>query len=150
MNYSKWLLCLLCIISAMPACNKPPKSTNNVLQHLYAFKGFQMNENTRAIVIIADNSCMTCNRELALLMTNYLKDPNIKFVIAAHESGMDLSAYLHTNRKDIVFDNNHQLTDQEIIKGSTILFLKNGDVDTTIRIEASKLEQQLQYLRDSL
>jgi predicted DCC family thiol-disulfide oxidoreductase YuxK len=150
MKYSKKFLSLVFIIGLLCACNQPTKTTNKILEQLHQFKGFEISKNTKAVVIIADNSCMTCNRQLALLMTNYLKDPNIKFVVAAHESGMDLSDYLHASRKDIVFDRNHQLTDQEIIKGSTVLFLNNGDVDTTIQIEASLLEQQLQYLRQRL
>lgn len=129
------------------ACNSAPRGNNKILDRLYQFKGFETGKGTKAVVIIADNSCIPCNKALAGMMTTYLKDPDIKFVISAHESGMDLSAYLESGRKDIVFDRNHLLTDNEIVKGSTVLFMKNNLADTAIQIQAERIQEQLEYLR---
>lgn len=138
------------ILLAFTACNSAQKSNDKVLDRLYQFKGFSISEDTRAVVIIADNTCIPCNKALAGMMTDYLKDTSIKFVISAHESGMDLSDYLESGRKDIVFDRAHQLTDHEIVKGSTVLLLQNKQVDTVIQIQADKIPDQLQYLRQRL
>lgn len=146
----KYRVLSVVILVVFAACNSTQKNKNKVLDRLYQFKGFGIGRETKAVVIIADNSCIPCNKALAVMMTAYLKDADIKFVISADESGMDLSDYIKSGRTDIVFDRGHQLTDHEIVKGSTVLLLKDQQVDTTIQIQADKIPDQLQYLRQRL
>ena len=152
-SFLKWSgksICCMALIYQLSACTTPPKSNNPVMNALYEFPDFKPNAATKAIVIIADNSCMTCNKELAELMAQYTTRKDILFVVAAHESAIDLSPFTATSRKDMVFDYNHTLTGNQIIQGSTVLFLNNKQVDTAIQIEAAALAQQLAFLKQRL
>ena len=147
---SKQIIVAVLMSILFVGCAADKKSSNPVMQALYQFSEFAPTAATRAIVIIADNSCIPCNKELASLMANYLTKPEILFIISAHESAIDLSPYINASRKDIVFDYNHSLTDNQVIKGSTVLFLKSQEVDTAITIDATQLDTQIAYLKQRL
>lgn len=148
---SKWHIARfsLLLLLAWTACSQQ-QSRSPVLEGLYRFTTFRLAPGTRAIVILADNSCMSCNRQLSDLMAGYLERKDIQFVLSVHESVIDISPYQQSARKDLVFDYNHRLTDNGIIKGSTLLFLKNKAVDTMVQLDAATLEAQIAFLKSRL
>lgn len=127
------------------------KSNHPLLKRLYEIQGFNITPATKAVIILADNSCLPCNKLMAERMTQYLNDPNVVFVISMRASNINISQYLSAApKRHIIIDEDHVLTDNAAITGSTVLFLKHKNVDTVVQVDAFGLQEQVRYLQSRL
>ena len=142
-----WLVSLLLVLISCTG----QKSNHPILKRLYEIRGFKITPATRAVIILADNSCLPCNKLMAERMVQYLNDPDIVFVISMRASNINISRYLSAAPKQhIIIDEDHVLTDNATIKGSAVLFLNNKTVDTVIQVDAISLQEQVKYLQRRL
>lgn len=126
------------------------ENKNNILDQLGQLPGFKRSPDAKAVIIISDNSCIPCNESFSDFVANLLNDHAVQFVIAAHADHLDLTPYVNSSRKDIVYDTKSFLIKNKVIKSSTVIFTKNGIVDTTITIDAKQLNDQLSYIKSRI
>lgn len=123
---------------------------DNIIDALHHLPGFQLSQGTKAIVIISDNSCIPCNESFSTLIATSLNNPTVQFVIAAHASHLDLTPYINSTRKDIMYDTQDFLAKNNIIKSSAVVFIKNGTIDTAISVTPRELNSQLSYIQSKM
>ena len=149
-SFLRWGMGAFGLSLFLASCSSPQKMQSPILTGLQELTKFTLAPQTKAIVIVSDKSCSECNKRLSKVLVNYLHREDIQFVVSARESVLDLSQYLNAPRKDIVFDRNDRLSDQGVVKGSTILFLKDQKVDTTMQIDARQIDGQFAFLKENL
>lgn len=55
----------------------------------------------RALLIIADNSCLACNRNFAKMTSGFLNRTDISFIISASAGRIDLSEFMKNNKAKV-------------------------------------------------
>lgn len=113
--------------------------------------GFQLPSHTRALVIIADNTCIKCNQHLSSVMARFLSRPNFSFIIAANPGNLDLSPYYAHRQSNIYIDRELRMTSDNTVQTSTvILFTDNGKIDSIIAVNYKDAASQIAYLEKTM
>ena len=74
----------------------------------------------------------------------------IKIIISANENIIDISEYKSNPIKNIYFDTEKKLYNENFISTSTVLFFKNQQIDTIAEISANDLNSKLDYIQSKL
>ncbi len=107
-----------------------------------------VDDKTKGFVVIDDDGCVTCNKSLAKAVTQMLDDTDIKFIITADRTRIDLSQFLDKkNNPNIVFDRKKSIFIEGIPTKSSIIFINNNKIDTIIVINAEDLKNQLTLMQ---
>lgn len=100
------------------------------------------------IMVISENSCMSCNCEFSSFTEKYINHPNIDIILTA-EGGL-FNTSLYETAKNARFDFKNLIHKKHIIKSSGVIFVKNKTIDTIINIEASQLYKSFDFIEKRL
>ncbi len=130
----------------MAGCHTQSNKGGLLLDSIKSLPNFHLSDSTQTVIVIADNSCIPCNQHLAKLVTRFLSDPRVTYVIAAHADRIDLENFMDSVRQNVYWDRKFELQNKTGLTTSSVLFLKNDHVDTLIEINAQELEGQTNYI----
>ena len=152
MYTTKLLTC--CSLLVTMGCGHTPVassrfSSDRIVQMVHKNRSDIDVRSLRAILVITEQGCITCNREFSTLVAKHLDDPNVLFWVSARGTEINISDFkVHP---DYVFwDYNQDMARSGLLEGSGALLLQNGHVDTIISLDARYLETTLEYVNDYL
>lgn len=102
-------------------------------------------DDLKAILVVSEEGCLTCNRAFAHLAEAHLSDSTILLWMSAVGTGLDISSF-KAHRDRIIWDLDDLLKKEGLLLGSGAILLKNARIDTIIRIDARNLGQTLDHL----
>ena len=135
-------LLIFVLILLLSACNKV--SNNSKLEDLLIQNKITNINNVNKIFILSSNDCLNCNVSLSNSLESFIDDKFSVIIITADETRMDLSKF--KSRSNIIFVNENDHKDFQLLKKSQIIYLKNGNIERIITINAKDLKNQLESL----
>lgn len=111
--------------------------------------GLSSSQLPTAIFVITEEGCPTCDKLFADLVRPRTDTPSSLFLVRAEGSTVDLSGYLEETDQ-IRFDYDWSFKRLGIIKGSGVVLLNEGRIDTVVEIQASNISHQLAYMTSLL
>ena len=135
-------LLIFVLILLLSACNKV--SNNSKLEDLLIQNKITNINNVKKIFILSSNDCLNCNVSLSNSLESFIDDKFSVIIITADETRMDLSKF--KSHFNIIFVNENDHKDFQLLKKSQIIYLKNGNIERIITINAKDLKNQLESL----
>ena len=135
-------LLIFVLILLLSACNKV--SNNSKLEDLLIQNKITNINNVNKIFILSSNDCLNCNVSLSNSLESFIDDKFSVIIITADETRMDLSKF--KSHFNIIFVNENDYKDFQLLKKSQIIYLKNGNIERIITINAKDLKSQLESL----
>lgn len=105
-------------------------------------------EDNMIIMVIAENTCIRCNREFSIFSEKYINHPNIDIILTAEGGLFNTSLYEKAN--NVQYDFKGRIHKKQIINSSGVIFVKNKTIDTIINIEASRLYKSFNFIENRL
>ena len=103
----------------------------------------------KAVIVIDDNTCPSCNRKFASQMSDYVGREDIAFVVAASGGAFDTRKF--ENSGNTILDRDREFMQTNILQSSGVIFMdSNHQVDTIINIDAFSLKESLDFIANSL
>lgn len=106
-------------------------------------------EEIKAIVVVSEEGCVSCNKSLAKLVESHLEDSTALVWVSAMGNVVDLTPF-RSNPGRVVWDYGDSLRALGLIQGSGAIFLEGGRIDTVVQVEARTLEISLSEVADRL
>jgi len=104
----------------------------------------------KAIFVVTEEGCPTCNKSLAQMVDKYLDDSTSLFWVSAMGSMVDISPF-KLKPERVVWDYDDSLRSSGIITGSGVILVSNGRVDTIVQLgNARTVTGALAYVSDLL
>ena len=135
-------LLIFVLILLLSACNKD--TNNSKLEDLLIQNKITNINNVKKIFILSSNDCLNCNVSLSNSLESFIDDKFSVIIITADETRMDLSKF--KSHFNIIFVNENDYKDFQLLKKSQIIYLKNGNIERIITINAKDLKSQLESL----
>jgi hypothetical protein len=142
-NYISLILSL-CLVILNTSCAEHKGSKEDVFFVLNKISGNTITGGTKAILVLSDQNCLSCNRKFSKLIESYIDSDKCKIVIAANENAVDISPFL--GKKNVYVDSSNILTIHDIISTSSVFFIKNGMVDTIVKITAANIDNEFDLI----
>ena len=131
------------------SCHHPTAKQKQykALQNYFAKRQHtHLSKNTKTLFVLTEQGCSTCDKMFAQLIEKHLQDRNIWFLITATGAEIDLTPF-QNKQPNIFFDQTVDNTKYlKMFDQTKVFFMKDNQVDTTISIEASEIETQLEYI----
>lgn len=89
-------------------------------------------------------------RKIFGVFKNLIQNEKVILIITANDNIIDISEYKNKPIKNIYFDIEKKLYNENFISTSTVLFLKNKQIDSMIEISANDLNSKLDYIQSKL
>ena len=140
-NNTRFLL-IFVLILLLSACSKV--TNNSKLENLLIQNKITNINNVKTIFILSSNDCLNCNVSLSNSLESFIDDKFSVIIITADETRMDLSKF--KNHSNIIFVNENDHKDFQLLKKSQIIYLKNGNIEKIVTINAKDLKNQLESL----
>lgn len=96
------------------------------------------------IVLNEMGSCLNCNNAFSKYMAKYIDSEKVLFLICSSGSRIDISMYINSEENHILYDMRNKFSELELINQSGIFKLKNGEIDTIIKISVDNVIQDLE------
>lgn len=124
---------------------------NDQLERLVYVDGkVQQINDLKAIFVLTEEGCLPCNRSFGEIIENHLEDSTCLIWVTAMGTGLDISAY-RSNEKHVIWDYEDRMRAVGILKGSGVILLQDGRIDTVIQIgNARTVTASLNYLSNRL
>ncbi len=133
-------LMLLFLISACQS-----KTASDELFNYAKEQGFEISPSTKAIVVLSNNGCITCNRTFFNLSQDYLNQKEIQYILTANGGMLDIRPFLTAD--NVIFDREQMIHKKGLIKSSGVFFLnEQQNIDTLVNIEAKNIQLSLEYI----
>lgn len=121
------------------------KTNDNLLLKYFNTQSIEIDPNISAIIVISENSCLTCNQKFAEFAGKHINKPHIKYIVTA-EGGL-FDTRIFENAENVFIDYENRIHENGIIKSSGVIFLKrNMEIDSIINIEAYNIIETFEYL----
>ena len=140
-NNTRFLL-IFVLILLLSACSKV--TNNSKLENLLIQNKITNINNVKTIFILSSNDCLNCNVSLSNSLESFIDDKFSVIIITADETRMDISKF--KSHSNIIFFNENNQKDFQLLKKSQIIYMKNGDIEKIITINAKDLKNQLESL----
>ncbi len=121
------------LLSLCSACKSQGPSTTNTLEVLKQLAP-SINNNTKAVIVVDDNSCLSCNQAFAGIITKFIGRKDVAFIVSANPNKVDISPFLVPGLHNVFNDYSKKLFSDKIITASTVFILHHNTIDTTITI----------------
>ena len=135
-------LLIFVFILLLSACNKVTNYSK--LGDLLEQNKITNINDVKKIFILSSNDCLNCNVSLSNSLESFIDDKFSVIIITADETRMDLSKY--KNHSNIIFVNENDQKDFQLLKKSQIIYMKNGNIERVVTINAKDLKNQLESL----
>lgn len=137
-SFSAVLFCLL-----LASCGQ--KSASDKLLDYAKEQGIEIQSDTKAIVILSNKGCVSCNKAMFELSQNYLNSKHVQYIVTANGGLLDIRSFLAA--KNVSFDKKKIIHKTGLIEKSGVFFLnKKQKIDTLVNIEAKNIQQALAYI----
>lgn len=90
---------------------------------------------------------MSCNKAFGQWMAAHIEDPRYFFIIEAIGTRVDISAFDGATQR-IYWDRDQSFHSLGLLEGSGAIFLKEGRIDTIIKLDAFQLTAQIQFIEN--
>jgi hypothetical protein len=132
-------LWLLLFAFALWSCgNKQTAPSSNTIGALTRLAP-SINKNTKAVIVVDDNSCIGCNQAFAGFIADYISRKDVLFIVSANPNKVDISPFLVPGLHNVYNDYEQTLFSRKIITASTIFVLHNGKIDTAVTINPQSI-----------
>lgn len=136
-------LVLLFLISCQP------KHTSKSLLDYAKEQNIEIKSTTKAVFVLSNIGCITCNRAIFNLAADYLNQEGVQYIVTANGGLLDIRPFLEA--KNVSFDKKQIIHNKELIKSSGVFFLnERQDIDTLVNIEAKDIQKSLEYIKQRL
>ena len=135
-------LLIFLLILLLSACSKV--TNNSKLGDLLVQNKITNINNVKKVFILSSNDCLNCNVSLSNSLESFIDDKFSVIIITADETRMDISKF--KNHSNIIFVNENDQKDFQLLKKSQIIYLKNGNIEKIVTINAKDLKNQLESL----
>jgi len=138
---------LVVLLYSCSQANTPASTPESRLQtYLSSFRSSSP-VSSKAILVIGEGGCITCNKMFSDLVSQSLQNDSLFSIITASGVRTDISPWLQASGPNVHFDHHGEFQKLEIFKGSGIITLKDGVPDTILPMLASGLDQRLDFAR---
>ncbi len=101
------------------------------------------------IALVTETGCSSCNIMFSELVSTHVNDSNGVIVISASGQILDMLPYYSEKATNVIGADRQLLLDKNINSISQFLYLgEDNKIDSTVEIEAQKLEKQLGDIRN--
>ena len=139
-----WLMSLL----GFASCTQPI-ADEQLDRHLEDALGIPFEKKPRIIIHITEQGCPVCNRGFADMVRPFTHNPDLLVIVHASGTSIDLTGFLRETNT-IRHDDTGLFRTVGLLKGSGLIVLENGRIDTIIPVRSSELEEQLIYMQTIL
>lgn len=138
-------------ILCLTQCTEPSEF-EELRDYLEQEHSYTLSSEIQAVVVISDQGgCLNCNKAFADFMETYLKTPSILFVVASSGMNLYISAYLsYRDQENVILDRRGRFLNQGFIEKSGVLFIKDGQIETTQMIQLETLSEDLRFIESKL
>lgn len=149
-TYSSWLISLCILLSFVIACHRSRVVDNRIVRDLVTkhpeVKSIVHGGNAN-LFIISEFGCMGCNREfLQFVAKTQLELPGTLVYNAATGVALDISVLEGARAGVIVQGDQQSLRSAGLPDGSHFILIREGRVDTILRIAAQHIEDDLRFI----
>lgn len=136
------------------SCNRPTnvndqKDDYQMLQEYFKTQHkFELSDKQKRIIVITQNSCMSCNKMFATLVLDNINDSSSVILVTSDGSGLDIGPF--KQHKGLVFFDNSPEIEGDILSSTSIIKLKSMSVDTIVKLEARTLEEQFSWFLNDI
>lgn len=95
----------------------------------------------KAIVVISEEGCPTCNRSLADLMRNQTAKASCLFLISAEGRSVNLNGFLEETAN--VRQDDGTFRELGLFTGSGVIVLRENEIDTLYALQIAAIREQL-------
>lgn len=138
-----------CIVVLFLSCNNNFKE-NPFTKNIKSICGNAFTDSTKAIFIIDDQACPSCNKKFALFCKQFLNSKNTIVIVTAHPSSLDLSDYIENTHENVFFDKQQLFIQSELVRISTAILYTNKQIDTILPMDATILESNIDFVTNKL
>ncbi len=112
---------------------------------------YSINQNTKAIVVISERGCMTCNKKFSRLMESMTSENKLVFIITASGGLFDIEHYFKpTEKNNILIDQKGAFHKLKIMQGSGVILLKGKEEIEIIEINPETINSQIKDIKERL
>lgn len=108
--------------------------------------GIERVEQYNRIFILTERGCVSCNRSFSNFIEKELDDHSL-CILNASGRIVDISYYLENELKNVVFDYDNLFITNNIVETSSVIYLKNKEIDTIIELNVEQLEKQFKFFK---
>ncbi|MBK9176278.1 MAG: hypothetical protein IPM46_08060 [Flavobacteriales bacterium] len=102
-----------------------------------------------AIIYLTERGCLRCNKGFVEVVEPELTNERIAIVVAASGLKLDISPFIMDSTR-VIWDYEQGFERTGGLRASGVVFLRNGEVDTVITLDALGLNDQLGYIATRL
>ena len=107
----------------------------------------KLSNKVNKIFVLTGYGCHSCNKKFSDLIQNNLQQENSFFIITANGNSIDLTPFL-SFKKNLIIDNNIIDTTLNILNETKVIYFHNNVIDTIITIDAKKIENQFEIIKN--
>jgi len=129
------------------ACSTPKqKEFERIEKYFKEVHNFIIDDKIDKIIVITEGTgCPTCDNTFSKTVLDYSKNANTIFLVSATGKFIDIQPFLNIE-KNCFFDCEFNREEYPEFANTSVIFLKNNTVDTTIIIKSELLPEQLEYI----
>lgn len=99
----------------------------------------------KRIYILTEQGCLNCNKSYSQFIQNELDDSSL-CIVNAQGHKIDVSPFLESKKKNVVFDYDNFFIRNKMISNSAYILFDGKKIDTLFEIEAKSLFQQFKIM----
>jgi len=145
----KYIIAALALVNIL-ACGLTPKAAGTIKsEQLRLLVSESRNDidfdNLRAIMVVTERGCLSCNRAFADMLTEHLNDTTMLFWVSAMGQGVDISPFQLASGR-VIWDYEDRLRPLGLAEGSGAILIQHGAIDTIIPLDAKNIAESLDFL----
>lgn len=102
-----------------------------------------------AVIYLTERGCLRCNKVFVDVVEPELTNERVAIVVAASGLKLDISPFIADSNR-VIWDYEKGFERTGGLRTSGVLFLRNGEVDTVLTLDALELNDQLKYIATRL
>jgi len=140
-------LILSSFILVFYSCNQTKNEDYKALSVQIGSQNFDLQHSgVNKIVVITDKGCPSCTNTLARIALDELADSTTLFYITSKGNNINILPFMEL-KKNVIFD--WQTGNKPIpqLSATGIVYLKNNQIDTIIKINAEEIGKQIEFIK---
>ncbi len=136
------------VLLLLYSCSGPSKD-ELLTQYLITHFNRPEDRFPKAIVVVAEDGCIHCDRAFADLVRLRTSNPDILFVVRIEGSAVDMHGFMEESER-MHFDDDRSFKQLGILAGSGLILMEESHIDTIIPIQLEGIEEQLSCIESAL
>ena len=139
--------CVFLLLILLTACTGQEQIDHKIFKKFYAVPRFKTDKKSKAVFLISDNNCSTCNQMFSDFAVQKIDNKDIVYIISADQNKINIAGFTDNKRDNVFIDTDKALYNDDDIKSSIVFLLHENKVDTMLQINTREIEQQLSFIR---